>query len=225
MSRVGSKIKEARLSLKMTEKQLAKKLGVSESFIKEVESGRKVVSESVMDKISKVLGKDLNDITMSFEAQVFEETLNEKENKKENKKNIEAVNDIWNDAFSSVLKTIPIYGYDMNKALGMRQMPIINNKIEGYSKDKVLFLQIEEDDMIGFRISKGDIAFGHITHEVENNAICLIEHGDKRCIRQIKRLDSSKLLLISNSNTLRTETAGVKDIKVLVRLDRVEIKL
>jgi transcriptional regulator with XRE-family HTH domain len=209
----------------MTEKQLAKKLGVAESFIKEVESGKKVVNESVMDKISKVLGKDLNDITMSFEAQTFQDTLEENKGKTGNKKTVEAVNDLWNDAFGSVLKTVPIYGYDMNKALGTRQMPIINNKIDGYSKDKVLFLQIEEDDMIGFRISKGDIAFGHITHEIENNSICLIENGDKRYIRQIKRLDNSKLLLISNSNTLRTETVGAKDIKVLAKLDRVEIAL
>ncbi|MFU0825653.1 S24 family peptidase [Clostridium sp.] len=225
MSRVGSKIREARLNLKMTEKQLAKKLGVSEGFIKEVESGRKVVNESVMDKISKVLGKDFNDITMSFEAETFEEVIDEKKGKRENKKTVEEVNDVWNDAFSSVLKAVPIYGYDMNKALALRQMPVINNKIEGHSKDKVLFLQIEDDDMIGYRISKGDIAFGHITHEIENNAICLIERGDKRYIRQIKKLDSSKLLLISNSSTLRTETVGIKDIKVLVRLDRVEIAL
>ncbi|KYH29586.1 MULTISPECIES: helix-turn-helix transcriptional regulator [Clostridium] len=225
MSRVGSKIKDARLSLKMTEKQLAKKLGVSEGFIKEVESGRRVINESIMNKISKVLGKDFNDITMSFEAETFEEAIDKKEEKRENKKNVEAVNDIWNDAFSSVLKSVPVYGYDMNKALALRKMPVINNKIEGYSKDKVLFLQIEDDDMIGYRISKGDIAFGHITHEIENNAICLIERGNKRYVRQIKKLDSSKLLLISNSSTLRTETVGIKDIKVLVRLDRVEITL
>lgn len=220
MSRVGIKIKEARLSTGMTEKQLAKKIGVSESFIKEVESGRKVINESVMQKISKVLDKDLNDITMSFETEIFA-----KEEIVEPKKTIEKVNDVWNDAFSSVLKTVPIYGYDLNKVLGGRQMPIMNNKIEGYAKDKVLFLEIEDDDMVGYRIAKGDIAFGHIVHEVENNSICLIEKSGERYIRQIKKLDSSKLLLISNRGSVRTETVGVKEIKVLMKLERVEIKL
>ncbi|MGY0374126.1 helix-turn-helix domain-containing protein [Clostridium sp. JNZ J1-5] len=220
MSRVGIKIKEARLSTGMTEKQLAKKIGVSESFIKEVESGRKVINESVMQKISKVLDKDLNDITMSFETEIFT-----KEEIVEPKKTIEKVNDVWNDAFSSVLKTVPIYGYDLNKVLGGRQMPIMNNKIEGYAKDKVLFLEIEDDDMVGYRIAKGDIAFGHIVHEVENNSICLIEKSGERYIRQIKKLDSSKLLLISNRGSVRTETVGVKEIKVLMKLERVEIKL
>lgn len=225
MSRIGSKIKEARLSSNMTEKQLAKKLGVSESLVKDVENGKKVVNESIMNRISKILGKDLNDITMSFEAEVYEGTVNDKESKKVNKKVLEEVNDLWDDALGSVLKSVPVYGYDMNKALETRKMPIINNKIEGYSKDKVLFVRIEDDDMMGFRISKGDTAFGHITHEIENNAICLIEKGEARYIRQIKRLDNSKLLLVSNSNTLRTETVAIKDIKVLVKLDRVEIQL
>ncbi|MEL7598249.1 MAG: helix-turn-helix transcriptional regulator, partial [Clostridiaceae bacterium] len=45
MSRIGDKIKEVRLSSKLTEKQLAKKLGVAESFIKDVELGRKVANE------------------------------------------------------------------------------------------------------------------------------------------------------------------------------------
>lgn len=220
MSRVGIKIKEARLSTGMTEKQLAKKIGVSESFIKEVESGRKVINESVMEKISKVLDKDLNDITMSFETEIFA-----KEEIVEPKKTIEKVNDVWNDAFSSVLKTVPIYGYDLNKVLGGRQMPIMNNKIEGHAKDKVLFLEIEDDDMVGYRIAKGDIAFGHIVHEVENNSICLIEKSGERYIRQIKKLDSTKLLLISNRGSVRTETVGVKEIKVLMKLERVEIKL
>lgn len=219
MSRIGGKIKEARLSANMTEKQLAKKIGVAESFIKEVETGRKVINESVIERISKVLGKDLNDIGMSFEEETFKEEVAQP------KKVIEAVQEVWNDAFSSVLKTVPIYGYDLNKAINGRQMPVLNNKIEGHNKDKVLFLQIEDDDMIGFRIGKGDLAFGHISHEVENNAICLIENKGNRVIRQIKKLDNTKLLLVSNKGSLITETVGVKDIKVLVKLERVEIKL
>ncbi len=219
MSRIGGKIKEARLSANLTEKQLAKKIGVAESFIKEVETGRKVINENVIEKISKVLGKDLNDIGMSFEEESFKEEVSKP------KKTLEAVQDVWSDAFSSVLKTVPIYRYDLSKALGGKQMPILNNKIEGYSKDKVLFLQVENDDMIGFRIGKEDLVFGHISHEVENNSICLIENNGERFIRQIKRLDNTKLLLVSNNGILKTETVGIKEIKVLVKLERVEIKL
>ncbi|AEB77051.1 XRE family transcriptional regulator [Clostridium botulinum] len=221
MSRIGSKIKEARLKSNMTEKQLAKKIGVSEKFIKEVESGKKVINESVMGKISKVLGKDLNDVTMSFETEVYEE----EKVQNTNKKTVEKINDVWNDALGSVLKPVPVYGYDMARIIEMRKLPIIGNRVEGHAKDKVLFLKVEDDDMIGSRIAKGDVAFGYITHEIENNALCLVEYKGERHIRQIKRLDSNKLLLISNGNSLRTETVTVRDIRVLVRLEKIEIKL
>ena len=44
-------------------------------------------------------------------------------------------------------------------------------------------------------------------------------------IRQIKSLGNSKLLLVSNGGALMTETAEVKEIEVLAKLERIEIKL
>ena len=64
MSRVGEKIKEARLKSGMTQKVLAKKLGVAEKFINEVETGRRIVQESFIDKAAKILNADLNDVSM-----------------------------------------------------------------------------------------------------------------------------------------------------------------
>ncbi|GAA0181630.1 XRE family transcriptional regulator [Clostridium sediminicola] len=221
MSRVGDKIRNARLKAKMSEKQLGKKIGANEKFIKDVEAGRKIINDRVMDRISKVLGSDLNDVTMNFEEQAIKE---EKQNKVQ-KKQLEKVNEVWDDAFGSVLKTVPVYGYDLNKSIGKRQLPVVSNKIEGFGKDKVLFLKIDDDDLIGSRIAKGDIAFCNITSEIVNNGIYLIERNDVRVIRQIKKLDSQKILLISNGGRLNTETVIAKDIKILVRLHKVEINL
>lgn len=221
MSRIGDKIRNARLKAKMSEKQLGKKIGTNEKFVKDVEAGRKIINDRVMDRISKVLGADLNDVTNSFEEEVIKE---EKQNKVE-KKQLKKVNEVWDDAFGSVLKTVPIYGYDLNKSIGKRQLPVVSNKIEGFGKDKVLFLKIADDDMIGSRIAKGDIAFCHITNEMINNGIYLIERNDERVLRQIKKLDSQKILLISNGGRLNTETVTAKDIKILVKLHKVEINL
>lgn len=234
MSRAGEKLKDIRIKLGLSQKALAKKMGVAESFINEVETGRKILNEAMMNKLSKIAGKDINDISMSIEEETSMENVDLKTNDfrtnrapvdKTAIKEVPAVNDVWNNALSSVLKTVPIYKYDLKETVGSRQMPVISNKIEGYALDKVLYLQIEEDDMIGFRISKGDIGFAHLTHEVENNAICLLEINAERVIRQIKKLDNSKVLLISNRNTLKTETAYIKDINVIAKLDRLEIKL
>lgn len=229
MSRAGEKLKSIRAELGLSQKQLAKKLGVAESFINEVEMGRKILNESLMSKIAKLTGKDINDITMSIEEEASRENVDVKVpsfkvNKPKGSINNE-VNDVWNNALNSVLKTIPVYKYDLKETAGSKQLPVISNKVEGHALDKVLYLVIEDDDMIGFRIAEGDLAFAHITHEIENNAICLVEYNGERAIRQIKKLDNSKVLLISNRGSLRTETAYTKDINVIAKLDRLEIKL
>lgn len=222
MSRIGENIKNIRIEKGLTQKQLGKKLGVAEGFINEVESGRKVINQSLVDRIGKVLGKDLNDITMSFEEEVYKE---EKQTKFEYQPKKEKINDVWNEAFGSVIKNIPMYSYELNKVLGYKKMPLIENKIEGFPQDKALFLQIQDDEMMGFRIAKGDIAFGNLTNEVQNNSICLVEYGNERKIRQIKTLDSNKILLISNSGSVRTETIEKKSLKVIAKLNKLEISL
>ena len=64
MSRVGERIKSVREKSGLTQKALAKKLGVAEKFINEVETGRKILNEALIEKVSKVLNTDLNDISM-----------------------------------------------------------------------------------------------------------------------------------------------------------------
>lgn len=226
MSRVGDKIKNIRMSTGMSQKQLAKKLGVAESFVKEVETGNKIINQDLVDRISKVLGKDINDITMSFEDQAYEEEKVKKPAAAAVRKDKpEQVSDVWNEAFASVIKSLPIYNYSLTKVLGAKQMPILNNKIEGHNQDKVFYLEIEEDDMIGFRIAKGDLAFAVSTNEFFNNSISLIQYGDKRVVRQLQRLDNSKALIISNKGSVVTETVSIKDVKVIAKLERLEIKL
>lgn len=221
MSRVGDRIKEVREAKAISQKQLGKKLGVSESYINEIEMGRKVINEKMLEKISKILGEEIEDTSISFHA---DEHVEERKPKLD-RPSEEKVKEVWNDAFSSVLKNVAIYKYDLAKAIGVKQMPIISNKVEGYAQDKVLFLEIENDDMLGFRICTGDIAFAHLTHEIENNAISLVDYNGERVLRQIKKLDSNKILLISNRGSLRTETVQHKDVKVIAKLDRIEFKL
>ena len=56
MSRLGDTIQKARIKARMTEKALGRKCGLAESFIKDVESGRKIVSDEQAQRILKVLG-------------------------------------------------------------------------------------------------------------------------------------------------------------------------
>ena len=226
MSRVGEKIKEARLKSGMSQKLLAKKLGVAEKFINEIEMGRRVAQESLIDKASKILNADFNDVSMvvTDEALIEERKAMSDVKNKSSKGNIEK-DEVWTNAFSSVLKNVPILDYSLKNNNGFKELPIHSNKVEGYSQDKVLYLEIQDDEMSGFRMLKGDLAFATLVKEVSNNGIFLVEYKGRRAIRQIKNLGNSKVLLVSNAGSLLTETMNLNEISVLAKLDRIEIKL
>ena len=230
MSRVGEKLKEARLKSGLTQKALAKKLGVSDKFINEVEIGKRVVQENFIERASKLLNVDLNDISMVVTDEALmeerkEEKAREKENKKVSPKTLGETSAVWTEAFSSVLKKVNIYDYSLNNVLGDKELPNYSGKIEGFPVDKVMYLKVSDNDMSGFRIMKGDLAFGHLVKEVSNNGIFLIEYKEKRIIRQIKLLGNSRALLISNEGSVRTETVELNSLKVIAKLERIEFNL
>ena len=229
MSRVGEKIKEARLKSGLTQKALGKKLGVSDKYINEVETGRKVAQESFIDRAAKILKTDLNDISMVVtDKDLMEERKLEKQTRTEKTvtpKTLGETSAVWTDAFSSVLKKVSIYDYSLKKELGSKELPNYSNKVEGYPADKVLYLKIQDNDMAGFRIMKDDLVFSHLVKEVSNNGIFLVEYKGARVIRQVKSLGNSRVLLVSNAGAVMTETVDLNNIKVIAKLERVEISL
>lgn len=237
MSRIGSEVARLRKEKGLTPKQLGKLVGVSDSFILDVESGKKVVNDELAARLYRVLGQqeDRVDIYGSDDPGNKTDSMPgtpsgtvPKTASKAGLKPVQTaqpVQQVWSDALASILKSVPIFGYKLDTAADTRQLPIVSNKVEGHPKDKVFYLRVEEEDMAGFRISKGDLALCFSMQEVDKDGIYFIEYHDKRAIRQVKRLDSSKLLLVSNKGTLATETVPVKEVKVLARLIRLEIVL
>ena len=223
MSRVGERIKEAREKSGMTQKALAKKLGVAEKFVNEVETGRKIINESLISKVSKVLNTDLNDINMVVTDEELQKELKAEKQLRQTKP--AEVNEVWNQAFGSVLKNVPIYDYSLAQVKGYKQLATASNKIDGHTANKVFYLKIENNDMTGHRIQENDLALCYSIKEIENNSICLVEFNGKRVIRQIKKLDNVKALLISNNGSMRTETANIKEVKSIAKLYRIEFDL
>ena len=226
MSRVGEKIKEARLKMGMTQKALGKKLGVADKYINDIELGRKVALESFIDKAAKILQTDLNDISMVVtDEAVMEERAAFNESKTVKSKKPSETSEVWNEAFASILKNVPIYDYTLKNQKGFRELPIHSNKVEGYPLDKVLYLEVEDEEMTGFRMLKGDLVFSHLVKEITNNGIFLVDYKGQRKIRQIKSIGNSKVLLVSNGGSLLTETMEAREIEVIAKLERIEIKL
>lgn len=234
MSRIGEQVRNARISQGLSQKQLAKKVGVAEKYIQEVESGNKIIKDDILEKITKALDAPISD-SLILENYVEVEEVKQRAaatskiispvKSKAKKEPEPEVQEIWSSALGSVLADVPIFDYNMSKVLEVKQMPVINKKIDGQPKDKVVYIKITDDEMSGFKLSKGDLAFGVLIKEIENNTICLVEYQDRRIVRQVKQLDKKKILLISNSGSVRTETADINEVKVLVKLLKAEIIL
>ena len=222
MSRIGEKIKNLRNKKGLTKKQLSKKLGVSESFINDIELGRKIINESLMSKLTKVLGEDLNDLTLSIDVSNEPKVKSSEFMPQKKKQPTESpINSIWTDALSSVVKSVPIYNYEL-KTLSTIPRVVTNNKIENFNSDKVFYLIIEDTDLSEYRIEKGDKGFFAKIGELENNSLCFIEYKNQRCIKYIKNLGNGKYLLLSKGGKL-SETVDKKNIKPLGKLINIEL--
>lgn len=222
MGRMGTEICRLRKEAGLTQKQLAKQMGVTERFIEEVEAGKKVLNSELITRVSKVLRQEAGRLDLYDEEEVSRRPEPDKNIKKVIEKPVQA---IWTDALAGVIMPVPVYDAKMEKTVGTRQLPIISNKVEGFSKEKVFYLTIEDNDMSGFRITKGDLILACGTQEIEKDGFYYIELSGKKQIRQVKKLDQEKLLLVANSGSLATETVRKAEIKVHARIIRLEIML
>lgn len=217
MSRVGFKIKQERTKANLSLKELSKKLGISEGFLQDIEIGRRIANEDLIKRVEKVLNVNLSD-------SLFEEVEEPIENIKEYREPVK-VNKQLEDAFSSILKKIPVCDLYLKEIYDYKYLPIKDKKVEGLNAEKVFYIIAPDDSMRGFRIAKGDRVMVYLTPELETNAIYVIELDGKRMIRQLKRLDSNKVLLISQNNEIKTESKDIKSFKIVGKCIKVEFEL
>ena len=153
MSRLGDLIRLERTRQGLTHKQVARKCGVSDKYLMEVEAGTRIIQDDQARRILNSMGLQqqteadftLDDIAATVDLQSavpqLTKAVETKKSVKE-KENVVAESDpgisgsIWLDALSGVLKHVPIYNAVM-KEVGHRLLPITNGKIEGASPDKV----------------------------------------------------------------------------------------
>lgn len=231
MSRLGDTIRAARLKAGMTPKALGKKCGMAESFINEVESGRKIVSDEQAQRILKVLGVKN---PVSTELEVAAEPAVELRPRprpyvlpvqpkptKEEVQETQASTDAWLDALGGVVKRVPIMGSD-GVVIDHRLLPVIGGKIEGGHPDKVLYFRQDDDSMRGFRIYAGDLLLTVPAAAPADDAIMLIVVDGVRMVRKIKKQDGGRLLLQSYNYEYEGKVVDLKTVLVLGRCVRLE---
>lgn len=249
MSRLGDLIRTERLRAKLTPKQVAKKCGVSESFIIAVEAGTRIIADDQARRILKRIGVQaqteadftLDDIAATVDLASVQPAMAQKvaapkprqtmlrETEKpvastDEEKNEGVAGSIWLDALSSVLKRVPVMNAVM-QPLRYRLLPVENGRVEGASPEKVFYFSAPDDSMRGFRIHRGDLAFILPAQSPVDGAIMLVEYNSHRALRKIKRIDDSHVLLQSYDREYEAVTAALNELNVLGRAARLEIEL
>ena len=240
MSRLGDLILLERTRQKLTRKQVAKKCGISEGYLKDVEEGRRIIQDDQARRILNKLGtSQRNEAEFSLDeiaATVDLGTLapqkpapqpeKKPEPQPEPKKPVspEEQSGIWLDALSSVLRPVPVMNAGWIQ-VSRKMVPIQDGKIEGAKPDRVVYFLAPDDSMRAMRIEKGDLVLIVPQNLPQDGAIMLVEYGAHRCLRRVKLLGNSNLLLQSGDRELGAESVHISDIKLVGRAVRVEIAL
>jgi len=229
MARVGEELKKSRIDSNMTVKQVAKKLGVSESFVNEVEQGRKVINEELLNRFSKVFKKDAASMGLgTLEESVVEEKADR--TREIIKKEIYSapktpVNELWNQAFGDNIKNVPVLDYFMKKQLEHRSYVVEDKKVLGYHMDKVFMLKVENDDLKGFRIRTGDYVVGVEAKDFQGTSIMLLEYKGKNILRKTRNLNNGNVELLTFNEKQLSEIVTIKNIKPILKIFKVEFQI
>lgn len=214
MSRVGEQIRTIRVEKGITPKELAKKCGVTEKFMLEVEQGRKILSESQIKQVEKVLGVDLQgNIPLETGEEVM--TLPEEPTKKEKKPPAVPAAESWDLAVSNLIRRYPVVNNNTGETVGYRYFPVIDNRVEGINPDKVALFALADDSLSGFRLNKGDTVVVHLGQEVKVGSFLVVETGGKRLIRKVGSADEKTVLLIAHDRTMSTQSYARNELKII----------
>lgn len=240
MSRLGDLIRTERVRQKMTPKQVAKKCGVSESFLVAVEAGTRIIADDQARRILKTIGLreqteadfSLDDIAATVDlAQVQPQMAKqivkpraEKVASTEEDKEPGVAGSVWLDALTSVLKRVPVMNAVM-KPVDYRLLPIQEGRIEGANPDKVFYYLAPDDSMRGFRIHSGDIALIVPAQSPVDGAVMLVEWDAHRYLRKVKKLETGTVLLQSYDREYDAKTVQLSEVVFLGRCVRLEIDL
>ncbi len=243
MSRLGDLIRLERTRQKLTYKQVARKCGVSEKYLEEVESGRRIIQDDQARRILRSMGMQqqteadftLDDIAATVDLQsaavpAIAKAAEKKLTKKEKHEGTEeesggtVAGSIWLDALSGVLKHVPVMNAAM-KEVGHRLLPITNGKIEGANPDKVYYLMAPDNDLRGFRVMKGDLLLVVPAQAPVDGAIMVLDTPFGKIMRKTVAMPNFQVMLQKFDQSCESEIKNLNAVTVVGRCVRLEAEL
>lgn len=244
MSIIGTNIRNIRNKQNLSAKQLAKKCGLSESAIIEIEEGKKVPTTQITKAITKALGVNIDTIEPTYFSDYFDEEAEKKEaapastariinakseyNKQSNVNTVSTIS----DAFSKAVRKIPV----LSKITAGKSVPfegdIIDNKFEPVFQGKgnnvagedFIYYMAQDNSMQGARIMKGDLALVFLTDSIRDKDIVLFTYKNNTYIRRYKSAGDLAVLFPENPD-FETFAIDKKEVRIVGKVLRVEFKI
>ena len=225
MSRLGDAIRKARVTAKLSEKQLGRKCGMAESVIKDIESGRRIVSDDQAQRILKLLGADSpvsTELDVAAEPEVKLRprprayVMPAQDVPAGQQKAVDESTDAWLDALGGVVKRVPVMdpkGVVIDHVL----TPVIGGKIEGGAPDKVLYFRAPDDSLRGFRVHAGDLLLTVPDNRAQDGALMLVEYRGARMVRKLLKMDGMRIQMQAFDREFEAVVAPAPEVRVLGR--------
>ena len=243
MSRLGDLIRLERTRQGLTFKQVAKKCGVSDKYLMEVESGKRIIADDQARRILKAIGLKenrteaeftLDDIAATVDLQsavtptlqqvVPDKKLTKKEKQGGDGDNPAVPGSIWLDALAGVLKHVPVYNAAM-KEVDHRLLPITNGKIEGANPDKVYYLSAPDNLMRGFRVMKGDYLLVVPATGPVDGALMVLDTPFGKVLRKTVLMPGFQVMLQTYDDRCESEIKNLNEVTVVGKCVRLEAEL
>ena len=247
MSRLGDLIRLERTRRNLTYKQVARMCGVSDKFLQDVESGKRIIADDQARRILKAIGLKehseadftLDDIASTVDLQsampriaAQERRQDAADGKKAADKSADKKADsekvgagsIWLDALSGVLKHVPVYNAVM-KEVDHRLLPVTDGRIAGAPADKVYYFMAPDNDLRGFRVLKGDILLVVPAQVPVDGSIMLLRTPVGHVLRKVSVLPRFQAMLQRFDATCESEIRNFNELTVVGRCVRLEADL
>ena len=242
MSIIGTNIKKIRIKQNLTAKQLAKKCGISETALLDIEDGKKVPTTQLTNLITKGLGVNIDAIEPSYFSDYFEENPEPKETAQANNSRISNAkqdtlkpsgSNTISDALSKAVKKIPVIA----KLTAGKSIPfegdIIDNKFEPIFQGKnnnvagedFIYYMVQDNSMQGARIMKSDLALVFLTDSIRDKDIALFTYKNNTYLRRYKAVTDNLVVLYPENPDFETFAVDKKDIRIAGKVLRVEFKI
>ncbi|MGI6200414.1 MAG: helix-turn-helix domain-containing protein [Christensenellales bacterium] len=227
MSRLGDQLRDMRAKKGLTLKQVAKKGGVSEKYLDEVERGNRIVNDATAQRLLKAMGMGedmISDLEVPAEALKAPEPAPARPQPAPQAPPAAPApaGDLWQQALSGMAQQVPVLDGD-GAPQGYERLLCPGGKIAGYAAEKVFYQLAADDSMAALRIHRGDRVLIVPERKAERGVYLILYQGQ----RMLRQLDSKNgaWRLVSGRETPAGAPVQLGAVKILGKAVKVEFDL